>query len=116
MKEDCMLIEQLKDYVIKHNLIQKAKDCFWQAFYTWKTETPEKYAEKFKNIDDKELVLFVQCVGLRAAAWPECDYNHVTISIKILHHSRPHGELGNYCVWFPLSGNEGDGDDFLEIL
>lgn len=110
------MIEQLKDYVNNNNLINKAEDCFWQAFNTWKKDAPAKYAEKFKNIADKELVLYVQCVGLRAAAWPDCDFNHVTVSIRVLHNSHKGCELGNYCIWFPLSGKEEDFDDFLEIL
>lgn len=113
---DNSMIEQLKEYVIKNNLIDKAKKSFWQAFNNWKKDDSEKYLEKFKNIDDKDLTLYVQCIGLRAASWPECDFNHVTVSIKILHNAHRGGELGNYIVWFPLNEEENDGDDFLEIL
>lgn len=109
------MIEELKNYVIENNLINKAKECFWRAFNNWKQENPERYAEKFQDIDEKNLELYVQCVGLRAAAWPECDYNHVTVSMRILHNSKKCEELGTYIIWFSLNGNEEDDDDFLEI-
>ena len=57
------MIEELKKYVIENNLINKAKECFWRAFHNWKQENPERYAEKFQDIDEKNLELYVQCVG-----------------------------------------------------
>jgi len=109
------MVEQLKKYVIDNDLINKAKEYFWIAFNNWKQENPKRYAKKFKNIDKKDLKLYAQSVGLRVAAWPECDYNHVTISIRILHDSYTSGELGTYIFWFPLNGKEEDSEDFLEI-
>ena len=105
------MIEQLKIYVEENNLLDKALECFWVAFNNWKTDSPESYSEKFNNIPMDELNIFVHSIGLRSSEWPECNYNHVTVTILIHYGER---QFGSYVAWFSLS-EDVDDDDFLEI-
>lgn len=105
------MIKELKEYIKENNLISKAKESFWIAFSNWKKSDPIGYSKKFHGKNEACLELYIQCVGLRSADWPNCEYNHVTISIRILHNEE---EVGTYIVWFSLSDESLD-DDFLEI-
>jgi len=105
------MIEKLKKYVLENNLHNKATEYFWRAFNNWKEEESEKYLETFKDIPMDDLKVSIHCIGLRSSQWPDCDYNHVTVSMYIYHKN---DQLGNYVVWYPLS-DDIDGDDFLEI-
>ena len=105
------MIKELKKYIEENNLIGKAKESFWIAFDNWKKSDSIRYSKKFHGINEENLELYIHCVGIRAAEWPTCDYNHVTISIRILYEKQ---ELGAYVVWFSLSDESLD-DDFLEI-
>jgi hypothetical protein len=106
-----LMIENLKEYIIKNGLETKAIGNFWTAFKNWKYDNPDEYLKKFSNINPEDLHVFIHSVGLRASEWPECNYFHVTINVKIFHEGR---ELGNYSNWFSLSTNV-ENDDFLEI-
>ena len=106
------MIEELKKYVIENDLCNKAIEGFWIAFNNWKMNHPDSYAETFCNIPIDTLNVFVHSIGLRSSEWPDCDYNHVTVSIKVHHNGQG---FANYVAWFSL--NDGvDDDDFLEII
>ena len=105
------MIKQLKAFVEENNLHNKALECFWVAFNNWKNDYPESYHKAFNGVPIESLEVFVHSIGLRSSEWPECDFNHVTVTILIHNHGR---SLGNYVVWFSLS-DDVDDDDFLEI-
>jgi Zn/Cd-binding protein ZinT len=105
------LIEQLKKYVEENDLHNKAIDNFWITFDNWKKDYPENYAKLFDNISIDDLNVFVHSIGLRSSQWPECDYNHVIISILVYYNDR---SLGGYRYFFSLSDNV-DDDDIWEI-
>lgn len=105
------MIDQLKSYVEQNNLHIITIENFWVAFNNWKTNNPEEYAKKFFEISPSELNVFVHSIGLRSSEWPECDFNHVTITVLIHYGER---RLGNYVAWFSLR-DDVDDDDFLEI-
>ena len=105
------MIEQLKAYVEQNNLHGKAIERFGIAFNNWKNDYPESYGKSFGHISIEDANVFVHSIGLRASEWPECRFNHVTVTVLI-----HYGEcsLGNYVAWFSLS-DDVDDDDFLEI-
>ena len=105
------MIEQLKCYIKENNLHNKAIESFWVAFKNWKNDNPIDYAHVFNNVQIEELNVFIHSVGLRSSEWPECDYNHVTVSILIHYEGR---QLGNYIAWYSLNSDV-NNDDFLEI-
>jgi len=105
------MIEQLKEYIVKNGLHDRAIEDFWRAFNNWKNDNPEGYGRSLAQITPEELNLFVDTIGLRASQWPECDYSHVTITVLVYHGDR---QLGRYVDWFALSDDD-DDDDFLEI-
>ena len=104
------MIDQLKAYVVANNLPDKALEYFWIAFNNWKHDHPESYL-KISHIPIEALSIFVHSIGLRSSQWPECDFNHVTVTI-LIHYGEQ--QLGNYVAWFSLS-EDVDDDDFLEI-
>ena len=104
------MVEQLKEYVYKNDLVNITVVSFWIAFNNWKTECFEDYSKRFADISLKDLVFNIKDVGIRASAWPECDYSHVTITISVVYNGK---SIGEYSYWHPL-GNH-DGDDFLAV-
>jgi len=105
------MIEQLVKYVTENDLHYKAIEDFWVAFNNWKNSHPEEYRETFAGIPLNELKIFVHSIGLRSSEWPDCDYNHVVITVLIHHDNK---QLGSYSALYSLS-NDVDDDDFLEI-
>ena len=104
------MFKQLKTYVQENNLHEKAMKDFWVAFNNWKEESPEEYRRVFKDILIDDLDVFIHYIGLRSAEWPNCERNHVTVTIFIHHEDF---QLGYYAWWHSLDGD--DDDDFLVI-
>ena len=104
------MIEQLKEFVEKNDMINKTIVDFWTAFECWKTEYPEEYAKDFVNIPENEIDIIIETIGLRSS-WPDCNYSHATVKASVGYNDRT---LGYYTRWFPL-GDDITGDDFLEI-
>ena len=105
------MIEQLKKYVEENDLQNKAIESFWVAFNNWKVDCPEEYADSFMDIPENKLDIFVHSIGLRSSEWPECDYNHVAITVLIDYNGQ---SLGSYRAFFSLS-EDVDDDDILDI-
>lgn len=105
------MINELKAYIEQNNLHDKAIEYFWAAFNNWKHDHSEDFEKKFKDIPIDSINVFVHSIGLRSSEWPDCDYNHVTINVKV--HYDNHAFV-DYIVWFSLS-DDVDDDDFLEI-
>lgn len=112
---EAVMIEQLKKIVLEKDLINKSKEYFWGAFNNWRQDQPKKYAERFKDINDEDINLFVHSIGLKSSEWPNCDYNHITVTLYILSDMdlRKSETLGYYDTFFLLDGEI--DDDILKI-
>ena len=105
------MVEQLKKYITENRLHDKTVENFWKAFNNWKNEYSKDFTEKFSNIPLDELNVFVHSIGLRSSQWPECDYNHVVVTVLIHYDGR---SFGSYRCFFSLC-DDVDDDDILEI-
>jgi len=103
-------IKGVKEWVIQNNLEERTFKGFWNAFNNYQVECFEAFKEDFRDYDDKNVSLFVDTVSFTITNWPDEDYNHVVISIRMQYKGN---EAGMYRMVFNLSGEV--EDDYLTI-
>ncbi|MBJ6364053.1 hypothetical protein ACFOQM_22765 [Paenibacillus sp. GCM10012307] len=78
-----MDVKQLKSWVLSNGLEDRSLKGFWNAFMNYQHDCSEEFEKIFPNFAPEKLSLSVDKVALTISNWPEEDYNHVVITIRI---------------------------------
>ncbi|MFM1655772.1 hypothetical protein ACI7RC_27280 [Brevibacillus sp. B_LB10_24] len=105
-----MDIKGLKEWVLKNNLEERSIKGFWNAFQTYREECSDAFEKDFPDFDRKHVTIFVDTVSLTITNWPDEDYNHVVVSIRIQYKGKA---AAMYKMVFSLTGEV--EDDYLDI-
>ena len=105
-----MLFNELKEIIIKNNLIEKSKENFWIAFHNYCREDPDEAGEIFNSCDMERINIFVNNVSFQAHNWPDDDRCFIVIDIAIEYNDKA---VGYYDVLYTLDGHV--DDDFFVI-
>ena len=106
------MFKDLSNFINQNKLIEQAFEDFNFAFNKWKMDSPEHYNNVFGNKTIECMNVFVHEVSIRFSEWPECDIQHVVITI-IIHDANFY--IGEYNWFYPISENA-TPDDFFQIL
>ncbi|MDW8801456.1 hypothetical protein P8V03_09845 [Clostridium sp. A1-XYC3] len=104
-----MDIIRLKNWILDRNIEKISVSSFWKTFEVYRSESEEEFFKIFRDFNRSELIVKIQSVSLKLGNWPECDYNHIVVTIPIIYKNK---NLGNYDLLFSLDG-EIDDDYFV---
>lgn len=106
-----MDIKGLKNWVIEGNLEEKATSGFWNYFGNYQKDYYEDFEKDFPNYDSNKVDLSIDSVALRITNWPDEDYNHVVLTVRIHYNDK---FAGKYRMVFNLDGTV--EDDHLSLF
>ena len=105
-----MFVKELKEFMLKYDMETKVVECFHDYFNDYHKEHPEEFNQLFESYDSSKIETWLHSVSLKGYNWPELDYCHVVIELKI---SYDDDEIGVYQLFCDLNGNI--ADDVLRI-
>lgn len=105
-----MDIKYLKSWVLSNGLENRSLKGFWNAFLSYQQDCSEEFVKEFPDFSSEKLSLSVDKVALTISNWPEEDYNHVVITIRIEYEN---SYAGYYSIFYSLTGEV--EDDLLKI-
>lgn len=105
-----MLFNELREIIIKNNLIDESKKNFWNAFHNYWKEYPDEAGEIFDCCDKEGVNTFVNDVSFLVRNWSDGDDCYIVIHITIAYHDKI---VGYYDVHYTLDGDV--EDDFFVI-
>ncbi|MFG0215696.1 hypothetical protein ACFU8X_21525 [Brevibacillus porteri] len=106
-----MDIKGLKEWVMKEGLEEKTILGFWNTFKNYQKAYHEEFLRDFQDYDSKHVTLNIDNVALRITNWPDEDYSHVVVSVRI-HYKDNYA--GMYRMVFTLTGEV--DDDHLSLF
>lgn len=104
-------IRKLKELICDKNIEERAVLSFWENFERYKNESKEEFIRIFGSFNSSELIVKIQSISLKLGNWPECDYNHIIVTMPILYKGK---HLGSYDLLFSLDGQI--DDDYFVIF
>ena len=105
-----MLFNELKEIIVKNNLIEKSKENFWDTYHNYWREDPNEASKIFNHCDTEGINTFLNDASFLVHNWPDDDYCCIVISLTIEYNDKA---VGYYDVHYTLDGNV--DDDFFVI-
>lgn len=107
--------EELKKWIIEHDIEQKAYKGFWMNLENYKIEEPNEFMCYFSAYigeeDRGDFEVEIKSVSINYSnSYPNCDYNHVIVTIPIRYKGK---EVGYYQLLLNFDGTP--DDDFFVI-
>lgn len=106
-----MDISKLKEWMLTNDIEKKAIEGFWINFNNYRIDSEQEFKKYFGNFDNEKLLISIQSISLKLENWPECNYNHVVVSIQIIYNN---SHIGSYDAYFDF--NSRIDDDYFVIF
>ncbi len=99
-----MNTEQLREWIIKYDIKQRATKYFWKYIKNYSRDEPDDYNKVFKNISLEEVSVELRKISL-CITYYDNDFDTVECLNEILY---DHERLARYYCEFSLDGVEID--------
>ncbi|MBI6871795.1 hypothetical protein [Clostridium aciditolerans] len=104
-----MDIKKMKEWIYDSNIEKRAVSSFWKTFEIYRNESEEEFSKVFGKFNSNELISEIQTISLKLGNWPDCDYNHIAVTIPNFYKNK---HVGTYDLLFSLDGQI-DDDYFI---
>ncbi|WP_411349716.1 hypothetical protein [Paenibacillus sp. WLX2291] len=105
-----MNTDELKDWILRHEIEKRTIECFWLNFRCYETEEQEECKHFFGSFDEAELQVKISQIALMLGNYPKFDYNHIVSYIPIIYKGK---NIGLYRLYFEYSG--AISDDYFTL-
>jgi len=105
-----LVIHEIRDIVIKHNMEERSFKGFWKYFENYRNVYKDEFEKDFPKFNSNKMELFIDTVSFRITNWPEEGYNHIVFAIR-MHYNEEYA--GHYTIVFSIDGEI--EDDYLSF-
>lgn len=100
-----MDINELKKWIIEHEVENRTIQGFWLNLENYQKEFPDEFNRFFKNFSKNNFDVKITQIALMLGNYPECNQNHVISYIPISYNGK---RIGLYRLLFTLDGKIDD--------